>query len=500
MPVSEINRQSVAAAKWTTLGTIMKFGLQLFAQIVLARLIGPEGFGLFAMGLVVLTLSNFVANFGFAWSLIQCQDLSDEDIRFTFTWQLIFGTLMASGLYFLAPAVAGYFNEPKVEPVVRWLSLACVINAIAAPATNLLRRALDFRAVHLIYVASYLIGYLAVGIPLAYTGWGVWALVAAWTAQALSALLLSFIRHPHPIKPLLWHAGAGKLSQVGLTVFVTNISNWLLNNLDRIFLGRFGDAQAVGVYVTGYMLATTPNLMLAQAQPVFLAAGAKIQSEPERLRRAYLSILATLWVTIAPMFVVVAIVAQDLVDVLYGVEWSLAGVVLSILALAMPAYMTYGMSTPILWNTGRKHYECLLQLPVLALAAVGFYAVAREGVVMVAAVGAGIFLARAIVITAAACRQLDIRCRDLLPFAARGGAMLILAAAGAFAGMNLGGVSGMQAGAVLGGLLFGCGFPVLAALVVPGLLGETVVEMLGRFSPALCASLRLRVIRQNATR
>ena len=107
----DINKQSVSAVKWSALGSIAQYGLSLGAQIVLARILGPENFGLFAMGTIVLTFSNFFSNFGFAWGLIQIQNLVEEDIRFVFTWQLVAGVMIAIGLYLVSPFVASYFKE-----------------------------------------------------------------------------------------------------------------------------------------------------------------------------------------------------------------------------------------------------------------------------------------------------------------------------------------------------------------------------------------------------
>ena len=486
---SDLNKQSVSAVKWNSLGTAVRYALQLGVQILLARLLGPENIGLFTMGMVVLSFSNFFADAGFGWGLIQAKDIREEDVRFAFTCQLLAGSLVSLGLYLLAPAVASYFNEPRLAPVVRWLSLAAVISAITAPASNLLRRKLDFRSINIIEVISYSVGYLVVGIPLAIYGAGVWSLVAAWLTQALCALLLFFIRQPHSVKPLLWYDGAMALSGIGLTVFVTNICNWLLNNLDRAILGRVLNAQAVGLYVVGYNLANTPNgLLIGALQPTFFVAGARMQSDPDRMRRAYLSVIATVWIVIAPLFVLFAIIAYDLVGFLYGSAWQPSGTVLAILALSMPAYVTWGMSTPILWNTGRKHFETLLQLPILAAAGVAFYNVADRGIVMFAVVAAGLLFARAVVITTAACRRLSIGPRDLVAFAIRGVAMVVLSAAATSAGVELGRMAGAtNLGAVSGGILLGCGVLITAPLIYPRLLGEAVIEMLARFSPSLPA-------------
>jgi PST family polysaccharide transporter len=491
-----LTKQSVSAVKWSAIGTVARFGLQLCAQIVLARLLGPENYGLFALGLVVLTFSNMLADFGFAWGLVQNQNLSERDIRFVFTWQLVSGILCASTLFFLAPAIAAFFNEPRIEPIIRWLSLASILIATTAPANNLLRRKLDFKSINIIQTASYSIGYLFIGIPLAYFGAGVWALVAAWLSQAFCALIFSFLRSPHSLKFLFWYEGASSMTQVGFAVFGTNISNWMLNNLDRIFLGRLLNAHAVGLYAVGYNLATTPNsLFLCALQPAFLAAGARIQDEPERLREIYLSVLASIWILILPMFVLFAMVAPDLVGVLYGAAWLPSGIVLAILAAAMPAYITWGMSTPILWNTGHKQWESLLQLPILALAALAFFYFGRQGIVVAAAIAAGTLLVRSLVITIAACRLLKIVPADLLGFASRGLAIGIIAGVSTYAGLRLGRTFGTpHIYPFLMGSFAGAAAVIAAVLIFPRILGATVVGMLGRFNPLISRILMRRLM------
>jgi lipopolysaccharide exporter len=505
----DINKQSVSAVKWSALGSIAQYGLSLGVQIVLARILGPENYGLFAMGTIVLAFSSFFSNFGFAWGLIQIQDLIKEDIRFVFTWQLIAGVMIAIGLYLLSPFVADYFNEPRVAPIVRWLSLACVFSAITAPASNLLKRDLDFRWINIIQIISYSVGYLGVGIPLAYHGAGVWSLVAAWLTQCFTMLVMTYIRHPHSIKPLFWYSRAKVMSGVGITVFITNLCNWMLNNLDRIFLGRFLDSHAVGLYTVGYNLSSTPNnLLIGAFQPAFLTAGARLQSEPDRLRRAYLPVIAAVWILIAPLFVQFAIISQNLVGFLYGSAWESSAMVLAILALCMPAYITWAMSTPILWNTGRKHFESLLQFPILAIAGYAFYSFASQGIVTVALITGGCLFIRAFVITTAACCRLNISILDLLPLAGRGIIMMSIAAAGTLSGIKLGTLASVYADTELslivysftgikvmavatylfplaGGIFMGGIILLTTVLICPRLLGDEVIGILGRFSPRL---------------
>lgn len=85
--MTSIGNASVKAVKWSALTTVGRFALQLIAQSVLARILGPENYGLFGIGMVVYTFGNFFSSFGFGRNLLQKQEISDSDIRFAFTWQ-----------------------------------------------------------------------------------------------------------------------------------------------------------------------------------------------------------------------------------------------------------------------------------------------------------------------------------------------------------------------------------------------------------------------------
>ena len=208
--MSNLAKEGVRAVKWSAVSTAARFVLQLVAQVVLARILGPENYGVFGIGMVVLTLSNFLSNFGFGWNLLHKKNLTTEDIRFAFTWQLIAGGSSMVALYFSAPFLAEYFREPRVLGVIQWLSLASLMSAATSPASNLLQRDLNFKAVGLIQVGSYAIGYLMVGIPMALAGLGVQSLVAAWLVQTGVALVASYAIRPHSLVPLFHFSGTGK--------------------------------------------------------------------------------------------------------------------------------------------------------------------------------------------------------------------------------------------------------------------------------------------------
>ena len=118
--------------------------------------------------------------------------------------------------------------------MVQWLALASLLGAASAPATFLLQRDLNFRALGLIQLASYAAGYLGVGVPMALSGYGAHSLAVACVVQSAVTLVAAYAARPHSLRPLFSHSGGAASLVTGRAVFLTNVVNWLLSNLDRV--------------------------------------------------------------------------------------------------------------------------------------------------------------------------------------------------------------------------------------------------------------------------
>jgi lipopolysaccharide exporter len=480
------------ALKWNALTTVARFALQLAAQVALARMLGPGNFGVYGIGMAVLTFAAFLSGANFSWNLLLLPSVSRDDIRFAFTWQVMTGILSATVMYAGAPAIAGFFSDPRLEGMVRWLALASLLMAASGPATFLLQRDLNFRVLGLVQLASYAVGYLAVGVPMALLGYGAYSLAVACVVQAAVTLVGVYVARPHSLRPLFSHDGGSAALITGRAVFLTNLVNWLLGNLDRIVIGRVLNAHAVGLYHVAYNLASIPNVLLLGAlHPTFLAAGAKLQNEPQRLAQGWLLGLACVLVLVTPAAVVMALLSADLVRLLYGPAWMECAWVLGLMFLCLPAWTCFALSTPVLWNTNRKHQEFLLQLPILALAVPLWWFFAPSGIRAVAIVSAAVLVARAVVIISAALNALNLRWAAILPYAARGLGLSALCAGATLAGQQavatftLPGIS----------LAAGAAFALAALLILvgtrPQVLGREAHGALSRLFPAFALHLPL---------
>jgi PST family polysaccharide transporter len=208
-------RVAVSGLKWNYSGNAIRAFCSIVINIILARILGPEPFGIVAIAWLVIGIGHLVADFGMGSAVVQREQISESDVRHAFTVQLCMGIGLTIILTLCAPLIAQFFNEPNVTAVVRAMSLIFVLQAFGAIARSLLIQ-LDFKRIQLAHIGSYLVGYVGLGIPLAFSGFHVWSLVFAQLLQTALGSIVCYAQVQHSIKPLL----IGSFS--GLTSFGSN--------------------------------------------------------------------------------------------------------------------------------------------------------------------------------------------------------------------------------------------------------------------------------------
>jgi lipopolysaccharide exporter len=482
--MKDLGARSLNAVFWGGGGAVARIFLQFGTQVVLARLLGPEQYGLFAIGAVVVSFSNFFADVGIAYGLIQKTKVVDTDLRFITTWQFIIGALVSLAVAFSSEHIALFFGDPRASDIVKALAIICLVNALAAPSLNMLKRQLDFKGIQIAQLVSYILGYIAVGIPLALYGWQVWALVVAWLVQSLVLLVILYGYVRHPLRPLLWSEGAHDLAKYGFTVLITNLINWLINNVDRVIVGRVFQSKEIGLYATSYnMLYNPTSSLLGILQPVFFSASSRLSDEKTRIASGYRSLIACVTLFILPAFVGLSVVSETFALALYGAAWQSLGETLRPLALAMPLFLLWGLTTPLLWTGGGAAKEFKTQLPLAVVWIAAAWYAAQISLVAVAWAVFGLFVCRFAVILRSAVYLLNLDITALWR-AARGGLLLSL-----ICGLVLGGADhGLQSLHIsapirlLADIALGGATMLLSLRLIPGLIGEDITPMIQKIA------------------
>lgn len=403
-----ITERSLNAIKWNYLGVVARIVSQLVAQITLARLLGPEAFGLFAVALIVLGIGNIVVEMGLGSALVQKKHLTDEDVRLAFTWVVVAGFVMAMLVFVLAETIANFFHDPRVAEVTRGLTPVLVLQSLSIVPLSLLKRELAFKAIQGSQIVSYLFGFLLVGVGSALLGAGVWSLVAAWFAQTLSAAIILIAIKRHAMKPL-FRSRDKVLRGFGVQVLFTNIANWVIENVDNLLVGKIFGPAALGLYSVSYNLVRTPtNHLVVTLQTVLFPASARAQDNQKNLQRAYLTVVAGVALIAIPVFAGIASVSGTVVDALFGNKWIDAAPILLPLALAMIFHALMAVAGPVLWGKGAAGAELKVQFGVALALVAALLVAARYSMVVMAWAVCAVYAMRLVGLTAALMRHIHL--------------------------------------------------------------------------------------------
>jgi PST family polysaccharide transporter len=363
--------RSFSALKWNYLGAFAQMGSQFVIGLVLARLLGPEPFGLVAVAWLVLGLCGLIADFGLGIALIQRKEISPQEIRYVFTLQCLVGSGFTAVVWALSGWIALFFRRPDAAPVMQAMSLIFLFQAFGHTATALLRRDLNFRLTEIIRFCTYLIGYLAFGLPLALHGAGVWSLVAAQLSQSALYSLSVYAAVRHPSLPS-FHNRGGALITFGAKVTGGHLTSWGIGCLDGVVVGRAFGVVELGLYNRAFVLVNTPmSAIVTSVQNVLFSTGSRAQDDKPALWRTYLAALGAMGFVCVPMFFAAAAAPATVVAGVYGAGWAAAAPLLTPLSIAMPFYALMALGGPIMLGMGQagKHTGVqLISLVGLALA------------------------------------------------------------------------------------------------------------------------------------
>ncbi len=306
----------------------MRFGVGL----LLARILGPDAFGVVAAALV---FTNFIALFldqGLSVTLVRRTEASDAFVA-TVRWLNIVSTVLLAALTFaLAQEVARFFGTPELAEVLRWMALFVLLQGATIIPRAVLARRLDFKSVAKADLVGASIGG-GVALAAAGAGAGYWALVVQSTVSAgATALVLTVFAGRIPFRPRLQLLP--EIASFSTRLLAGSIFNYASRNLDNAIVGRLFGPRDLALYSLSYRTLMVPVMVLGQvANSVALPVYARLQRDRTALRRYYLLGNRVIAITALPAMTLVIVEADPLVRVVFGEAWVPAVLTMQILAV-----------------------------------------------------------------------------------------------------------------------------------------------------------------------
>ena len=297
---------------------------QLLQLVILARFLSPAEFGLMAIMMVVIGFSQAFMDMGISNAIIHRQQISHQQLSSLY-WLNIFSGLVLFGIVlFMAPFIAGFYEEPSLLEPLMWLSSVFIIVAIGNQYRILCQKELQFNLMAKVEMTAAVVS-LAVSVVLAIKGYGVYALVGAMLAQAtISSLLFLIIGLKQHHRPafLYHHRDLKGFYSFGLYQMGERSLDYLEANADKLLIGKFVGIEATGFYNMAWQLIIFP---LSKINPVINKVAfpvyAKVQDDPEALNRYYSLTVRVLSLVTVPILAFLSLYSSDVVFVVFGEGW-----------------------------------------------------------------------------------------------------------------------------------------------------------------------------------
>jgi O-antigen/teichoic acid export membrane protein len=333
----ELAVKASAGLRWGAFNQGTQQVVRLAVQVVLTRLLAPEDFGAMALALVVINIGTLIGALGFAQALVQRQHITRRHVGVAFTTSGLIGIALTCLCIGGAGAFAGWFSEPDLAPLLRALSVMFLLRGFEGVPNAMLVRRLYIRD----FVLSSTIATVAgatVGVAMAVGGLGLWSLAGMAVTESFVATSLAwaFAIRAGVWRPRLSFHLATLRDLLGFSAAASGTRMLVVaqGSIDSIIVGRQLGADALGQYSLGYRFLFLPLDRLLDAiggvlEPVL----ATLQEDVARFQETLVRVERYVCALYVPLTIGTAVVAHDLVMVVFGQQWLPAVPALQILSL-----------------------------------------------------------------------------------------------------------------------------------------------------------------------
>lgn len=290
-------------------------------SIVLARLLEPSMYGTIALVTVFTSILQVFIDSGLGNSLIQKKDADDLDFSTVFYTNICFCTVIYAVLFFCAPLIARFYNDMSITPLVRVLGLTLIISGVKNVQQAYVSKKMIFKRFFFATLGGTLTA-AAVGIWMAYNGFGVWALVAQHLINAAIDTVILWITVKWRPHLMFSFKRLKRLYSFGWKLLASSLLDRVYNDIRQLIIGRMYSPADLAYYNRAK---TLPEIVIkninSSIDSVLLPAMSSVQDEKTRLKNMTRRSIMTTTFIMAPLLMGIAFVGTPLIRLLLTEKW-----------------------------------------------------------------------------------------------------------------------------------------------------------------------------------
>jgi Membrane protein involved in the export of O-antigen and teichoic acid len=338
-------------------------GIQFLIQIILARLLSPNDYGVIALISVFISIATIFVQSGFGQALVQKITVDDTDYSSVFYLNLIISTVLYIILFITAPLIAKFYSIPILSSVLKVQALTLFFGAFNAVQNAHVQRDMDFKKIFITSLGGIIIQGIT-GVTMAYKGYGVWALVFSTLANNLTTtIILWFVVSWRP-KLLFSYEKVKTMFHYGSKLLISNLIDTIYTNIYSLTIGKLYDQKTLGYYNRGQNI---PNLLVTNIdgsiQNVLFPALSAEQNDRRRLKEIMRRSIVTSTFLIFPIMIGLAIVAKPLTIILLTPKWLPAVPFMQLSCIAFSFYPIHTSNLQAINAVGRS--DIFLKLEII---------------------------------------------------------------------------------------------------------------------------------------
>lgn len=353
----------IRALFWKLMERFGVQGIHFILQLVLARILAPELYGVLGIMVVFTTLANVFIQIGFNTALIQNKDVTEEDYSSVFWASLAIAVVMYGIIYVSAPAIGRFYQAPELVWPLRVLALILLPGAMNSIQLAKVSREMDFKKMFYSNIGGILVAGV-VSIAIAYMGGGLWALVAQNLLNITAACIVMLFTANWRPRLVFNLKRVIVLFSFGWKLLVSSLLENLYNSLSSLVIGKKYDTVTLAYYNRGAQFPQfIINAINSAIQSVMLPAMSAEQDDKATVKQMMRNSMTMSAFIIFPMMAGLAAVATPLVTLLLTEKWLPCVPYMQIYCFTMAFYPIHSCNVQAINAMGRS--DIFLKLEII---------------------------------------------------------------------------------------------------------------------------------------